>query len=127
MVNIHTKDLKKWYLILHRLIHSIIRINSKVEKLYPAQAEGLVNIYIYIYIYIYRTLSGAITPGHSGFGSVGNEAVLPIQQSFCITGTLPPGCLELYPRNSLGEFYSSAERQPLDNENYLKENTDHYK
>ena len=34
-----------------------------------------------------RTLSGATTPGQSGHGSDGNEGVLRIPQSSCITGT----------------------------------------
>ena len=49
-----------------------------------------------------RTLSGATTPGQSGLGSGGNEGVLHIPQSPCITGTPLSDCSVSYPGNSLG-------------------------
>ena len=42
------------------------------------------------------TLSGAITPGHSGPGSDGNEGELRIPQSSGISGTSPSDCLVSY-------------------------------
>ena len=39
-----------------------------------------------------RTLSGATTPGQSGPGCDGNEGVLRISDSSCITGTSPLDC-----------------------------------
>ena len=44
-----------------------------------------------------RTLSGATTPGQSGFESDANEGVLSIPQSSTITGTSPSDCLTSYP------------------------------
>ena len=49
-----------------------------------------------------RTLSSAITPGQSGPGSGGNEGVLHLLQSSCITGALPSDCLVSYPGHSFG-------------------------
>ena len=43
-----------------------------------------------------RTLSGATTPGQSGPEIYGNEGVLRIPQSSCITGASPSNCLVLY-------------------------------
>ena len=48
-----------------------------------------------------RTLSGAITSGHSGPGSDGNKRVLRIPQSSSIIGTSPSDCLVLYPGHLL--------------------------
>ena len=48
-----------------------------------------------------RTLLGATTLGHCGPGSDGNEGVLNIPQSSCITGASPSDCLVLYPGHSL--------------------------
>ena len=51
--------------------------------------------------------------GQSGPGSDGNEGVLRIPQSSCITGTSPSDCLVSYPGHSFGVFYSSAEVQSV--------------
>ena len=48
------------------------------------------------------TLSGATTLGQSGPGSDGNEGVLCIPQSSCITEASPSDCLVLYPGLSYG-------------------------
>ena len=57
-----------------------------------------------------RTLSGATTPGQSGSGSDGNEGVLCIPESSCITGTSPSDCLVSYLGHSFGGgSYPSAE------------------
>ena len=50
-----------------------------------------------------RTLSGAATSGQSGPGSDGNEEMLRIPQSFCITGASPPDCLVSCLEHSLGK------------------------
>ena len=66
-----------------------------------------------------RTLSGATTLGQSGPGSDGNEGVLRILQSSCITGNSPLDGLLSYPGHSLvgrlplsigavGVFYSPS-------------------
>ena len=47
-----------------------------------------------------RTLSGTTTPSQSVLWSDGNEGVLSIPQSFSITGTSPPDCLESHPEHS---------------------------
>ena len=60
-----------------------------------------------------RTLSGATTLGQSGPGSNGNEVVLLIPQSSCITGTSPSDCLVSYLGHLLGESYPSAEKQSV--------------
>ena len=60
-----------------------------------------------------RALSGATTPGQSGPGSDGNERILHIPQSSCITGTSPSDCLVSYPGHSLGESYPSVEVQSM--------------
>ena len=57
-----------------------------------------------------RILSGATTLGQSGPGSIGNEGVLRILQSFSITGTSPLDCLVSWTGHS-GESYASAEIQ----------------
>ena len=49
-----------------------------------------------------RTPSGATISGQSGPGSNGNERVLRIPQSTCITGTSPSDCLVSYPGHSFG-------------------------
>ena len=59
------------------------------------------------------TLSGATTPSQCGPGSDGNKGVLCIPQSSVITETSPSDCLVLYPKNSLGESYSSAKMQSV--------------
>ena len=58
-----------------------------------------------------RTLSGATTPDLSGPGSDNNKGVLRIPQNSSITGDSPSDCLMSYPGHSLGEFYSTAEKQ----------------
>ena len=50
-------------------------------------------------------------PDHSGPESNGNEGVVRIPQSPCITGTSPSDCLVLYLGHSLGTSYPSAEVQ----------------
>ena len=55
-----------------------------------------------------RILSGAITLGQSGPGSDGNEGVLSIPESSCITEASPSDCLVPYPGHSLRESYPSA-------------------
>ena len=60
-----------------------------------------------------RILSGATTPGQSGPGSDGNELILYVPQSSSITGTSPSDCLVSYLEHSLGESYSSAEKQSV--------------
>ena len=63
-----------------------------------------------------RTLSGAITPGHSGPGNNGNDGVLHIPQSPTITGTSPSDCSVSYPVHSLGvvgSSYTSTEMQSV--------------
>ena len=49
-----------------------------------------------------RTLSGATIPGQSIPWSNGNEGVLHIHQSSCITRTSPSDCLVSYPGHSRG-------------------------
>ena len=49
-----------------------------------------------------RTLSGATSVGQIGTGSDGNEGVLRILQSSCITETSPSACLVSFPGHSLG-------------------------
>ena len=49
-----------------------------------------------------RALSGATIPGQSGPGSNGNEGVLHISQTPCITRTSPSDCLVSFPGHSLG-------------------------
>ena len=49
-----------------------------------------------------RNLSGATTPGQVGHGSIGNEGILSILQSSCITGASPSDCLVSYPGRSFG-------------------------
>ena len=58
-----------------------------------------------------KTLSGATTSGQSRLGSNGNEGVLYIPQSSSITGTSLSNCLVSYLGHSLGESYSSVEKQ----------------
>ena len=58
-------------------------------------------------------LSCAIILGQSGPGSHGNEGVLHIPQSPCITGTSPSDCFVSYPGHSLGVSYPSAEKQSV--------------
>ena len=60
-----------------------------------------------------RALSGVTTPGLIGLVSDGNERVLCIPQSSSITGTSPSDCLVSYLVHLLGEFYLSAEKQPV--------------
>ena len=60
-----------------------------------------------------RTLSGATTPGQSRPGSDGNEGVLHISQSSCISGMSPSDCIVSYSGHSLREFYPSAEKQSV--------------
>ena len=59
------------------------------------------------------TLSGATTPGQSGPECDGNEGVLCIPQSSCITEASSSDCLISYLVHSLGESYSSAEMQSV--------------
>ena len=59
------------------------------------------------------TQSGATTPGQSRPGSNGNKGVVCIPQSSRITGTLPSDCLASYLGHSLGESYSSVEKQSV--------------
>ena len=67
-----------------------------------------------------RTLSGATSPGQSGYGSDSNERLLSIFQSSCINGASPSDCLVSYPgfslecsypsaKNPVGVFYSSSQ------------------
>ena len=58
-----------------------------------------------------RTLSGATTLGLSGPRSDGNERVLHMPQSSCITGTSPSDCLVSYLPHSLWGSYPSVEVQ----------------
>ena len=59
-----------------------------------------------------RTLSDAAIVVWSGPGSDGNEGVLCILQSSCITGTSPLDCLVSYSEHSLGRgSHFSAEKQ----------------
>ena len=58
-----------------------------------------------------RTLSGATSLDQSGPGSDINKEVLCIPQSFGNIGTSPSDCLVSYTGLSLGESYSSAEKQ----------------
>ena len=60
--------------------------------------------------FINRTLSGAKTLCQNGPGSNDSEGVLHIPQS-SKTGASPSNSLVLYPRQLLGELYSSAEMQ----------------
>ena len=60
-----------------------------------------------------RTLSGATTPGQCDPRSGGNEGVLRIPQSSGITEASLSDCLMSYPGHSLGESYSSAEKQSV--------------
>ena len=62
---------------------------------------------------IERTLLGATTLGQSGPESDGNEGVLHIPQSSCITGASPSDCLVSYLGHSLEEFYPTAEMQSV--------------
>ena len=56
-----------------------------------------------------RIVSGATIMGQSGPGSDGNEVVLHILQSSCITETSPSDCLVFYPGHSFGRrSYPSA-------------------
>ena len=57
------------------------------------------------------TLSGAANLGKNGPGSDGNEGVLRIPQSSCITEASPSDCLVSYPRHLLGDSYLSTEMQ----------------
>ena len=63
--------------------------------------------------HIDRTLSDATTPGQNQPGSDGNERVLRIPQSSSITVSSPLDCLVSYLGHSLGESYSSAEKQSV--------------
>ena len=59
-------------------------------------------------------LSGATTPGQSGLGSDGNEGILCIPHSACITSTSSSDCLASYPGQSfVGGSYPSAEKQSV--------------
>ena len=58
-------------------------------------------------------LSGGTNQGQSGPRSDGNEGVLNIPQSSCITVTSPSDCLVSYPGHSLEESYPSAEKQSV--------------
>ena len=59
-----------------------------------------------------RILSGATTPGQSEPGSNGNERVLCIHQSSCITEASPSDCLLSYPGPSFRwGSYLTAEMQ----------------
>ena len=58
-----------------------------------------------------RILLGATTLGQSGPGSDGNEGVLCILQSSCITEASPSDCLVSDPRNLFGWSLLSAEMQ----------------
>ena len=60
-----------------------------------------------------RTLSGATTPDQSGHGGNGNEEVLRIPQSSCITEASLSDCLMSYPGHLLWESYLSAEMQSV--------------
>ena len=60
-----------------------------------------------------RTLPGNTTPYQSGPGSDGNEGVLRIPQSSCITVAPPSDCLVSYPWHSLRESYHSEEKQSV--------------
>ena len=60
-----------------------------------------------------RNLSGATTPRQSSPGGDGNEEVLCIPQSSSITEASSSDCLELYPGQSLGKSYLSAEIQSV--------------
>ena len=60
-----------------------------------------------------RTLSRATSPGQSGPGNNGNEGVLRIPQSSCITGAALSDCFVSYLEHSLGESYPSAEMQSV--------------
>ena len=51
-----------------------------------------------------RTLSGAITPGHSGLRSDDNEGVFLIAQRSGITEASPSECFISYPGHSLGRI-----------------------
>ena len=62
---------------------------------------------------INRTRSCVTTPGQSGPWSNGNEEILCIPQSSCISGISPSNCFVLYPGHSLGESYPSAEMQSV--------------
>ena len=53
--------------------------------------------------------SGATIPGQSRPENDGNERVLNISQSSCITRASPSDCLVSYPGHSLGESYPSSE------------------
>ena len=55
------------------------------------------------------TLSDATTLGQNKPGSDGNEGILCIPQR--VTGASPSDCLVSYSGHSLGESYSSAEKQ----------------
>ena len=61
-----------------------------------------------------RTLSGAIFLGQSGLRSDGNDGVLCIFESSCITGTSPSDCLvSSHDTRWWGFFYSSTEMQSV--------------
>ena len=49
-------------------------------------------------------------PGQSGPGNNGNEGVVCIPQSPCITGTSPSDCLASYPGHSLGGGLTPLQR-----------------
>ena len=57
-----------------------------------------------------KTLSGATTLCQSGPGCDGNEEVLCIPQSFCITGASSSDCLVSYPGHSLWWGLSPLQR-----------------
>ena len=52
-----------------------------------------------------RILSGATTPSQCGPRSDGNEGILYIPQSYCITGASPSDCLISYLGHSFKESY----------------------
>ena len=62
---------------------------------------------------IKKTLTGAITLGHSVSRSVDYEGIPHISQSSKITEASPSDCLESYPGHLPGESYPSAEMQSV--------------
>ena len=60
-----------------------------------------------------RTISGATTPGQTGFGGDGIEGVHCISLSSSITEASPSDCLVSYLGHSLEESCSSAEMQSV--------------
>ena len=60
-----------------------------------------------------RTLSGATDLRQKGPGSDGNKGVPHIPQSSSITGASSSNSLLSYPGHTLGESYSTAERQSV--------------